>query len=821
MTNYNPQKIEKKWQRVWDKKKIFETPDKSREPKFYCLGMFPYPSAEGMHMGHCKNYTFTDLIAKFKKMNGFNILHPMGWDAFGLPAENYALKTGIHPAISTKKAIKNMKRQLISVGFGYDWQREICSSDPNYYKWTQWLFLQFYKAGLVYQKEAKANFCPSCKTVLANEQVVDGNCERCNSLIEKRYLKQWFFKITNYTERLLTDLKKVDWPEKIKVIQQNWIGKSAGTSIKFEVIAGAGLNPAPANLTTAEISVFTTRADTLFGCTYVVIAPEHPLFEELKSKIENWSDVEKYIKEAVKKSDIERLAEDKEKTGIECQGIKAVNPVNNQQVPVFVADYVLLDYGTGAIMAVPAHDQRDQDFAKKLGLPIVEVIKNALEQDGLLINSGQFSGLESFEAREQITKWLEKEKKGKKVVCYKLRDWLISRQRYWGCPIPIIHCQKCGVAPVPEKDLPVRLPNIKDFKPSGDGQSPLVKSEKFVNIKCPKCSGPAKRETDTLDTFACSSWYFLRYPDAKNKKEFADKRKIKNWLPVDLYVGGAEHAVLHLLYARFFTKALKDFGKIDFQEPFTKLFNQGMIYYQGAKMSKSKGNVVDPDEIIKKYGADTARLYVCFMGPADQATEWSDKGIMGCWRFLNRVWKISEKQPVSLSLQRGEQLKTKNDKNLEKLLHQTIKKVTEDIENFRFNTAISGLMILINEFEKQEEITLTYYFLFLLLLAPFAPHISEELWQKLGHKTTIFEQKWPKYNPKLIIENTFTLIIQINGKVRDKIEISVGISKEEVEKLIFSREKIKKWIDDRKIKNIIFIPNKLINIILYDDESRN
>jgi len=871
MINYNPQKIEKKWQNKWERVGVFKTSDKfktraerseeksnkdlfsssssltcgnskyedkrssSIKTNFYCLGMFPYPSAEGMHMGHCKNYTFTDLIAKFKKMNGFNVLHPMGWDAFGLPAENYALKTGIHPAISTKKAIKNIKKQLISVGFGYDWQKEICSSNSDYYKWTQWIFLQFYKAGLAYQKEAKANFCPSCKTVLANEQVVDGKCERCNSLVEKKYLKQWFFKITNYTERLLVDLKKINWPENIKAMQQNWIGKSEGTEIKFKVIAILGLKS-----TMAEISVFTTRADTLFGCTYIVIAPEHPLLQELKAKIQNWLYVEKYIKEAIKITDIERLAEDREKTGIECQGIKAVNPINNQEVPVFVADYVLLEYGTGAIMAVPFHDKRDQSFAKKMGLEIKEVIKKdvwagdetstsslrfasprsarVIEEDGILINSGQFSGLESAEARKQITKWLEKKKKGKKVICYKLRDWLISRQRYWGCPIPIIHCSKCGVVSVPEKDLPVRLPNIKDFKPSGDGESPLVKSEKFVNVKCPKCSSLAKRETDTLDTFVCSSWYFLRYPDAKNKKEAFNKFKAKNWLPVDLYVGGAEHAVLHLLYARFFTKALKDLGYLNIDEPFSKLFNQGMIYYQGAKMSKSKGNVIDPDETIKKYGADTVRLYECFMGPADQAIEWSDKGIMGCWRFLNRVWNLNSKVKnqtfIYGSKSRKENKIFFNYKSLEKLLHQTIKKVTEDIENFRFNTAISALMILINEFEKEKEISFNHYSLFLLLLAPFAPHISEELWQKLGYKTTIFEQKWPKYNPKLIKENTFTLIVQINGKVRDKIELNIGTSKEEVEKIILSQEKIKKWLEDKKVKKIIFIPNKLINIIL-------
>jgi len=809
MKNYNPQTIEKKWQRIWEKTGIFRTSDKSKKPKFYCLGMFPYPSAQGIHIGHLKNYTFSDLIAKKKKMENFNVLHPMGWDAFGLPAENYALKTGIHPAITTKKAIKNMKRQISSVGFGYDWQREVCTSDPGYYKWTQWLFLQFYKAGLAYQKEAKANFCPSCKTVLANEQVIEDKCERCGSLIEKKYLKQWFFKITNYAERLLNDLEKVDWPEKIKIMQKNWIGKSEGITIKFEILNSK-----------FEILVFTTRADTLFGCTYLVLAPEYPLLQELKSKINNWSEVEKYIKKAISKTDIERLTEDREKTGIKCEGIMAINPINNQEVPIFVADYILMEYGTGAIMAVPAHDQRDFVFAKKYGLAIKEVIKpekeefsidkndnvTAFEEDGVLINSGFFSGMESAKAREEIAKYLIKREQGKKVICYKLRDWLISRQRYWGCPIPIIHCSKCGESAVLEKDLPVELPYIKDFKPSGEGKSPLAKLKKFVEIKCPKCHGPAERETDTLDTFACSSWYFLRYTDSKNKKEFADERKIKNWLPVNMYIGGAEHAVLHLLYARFFTKTLKDLDYLNFDEPFSKLFNQGMIYYQGAKMSKSKGNVVDPDEMIKKYGADTLRLYICFMGPSDQAVEWSDEGIVGCYRFLQKVWNLFEK------LEANSKLQILNSK-LEKLLHKTIKKVTEDIENFRFNTAVSSLMILVNELEKQPTLPVVSCKLLTKLLAPFAPHISEELWQKIGGKKSIFEEKWPKYDPKLIKEEIITLIIQTNGRVRDKIEVETNITKEEAEKLTLSREKIKKYIANQKIKKIIFVPQKLINIV--------
>ena len=816
--DYNPQKIEKKWQRQWEKLKLFKTPDKSKKPKFYVLDMFPYPSAEGVHVGHLRGYTFSDLIAKKKTMEGFNCLHPMGWDAFGLPAENFAIKTGIHPAKLTKESITNIKKQLLSAGFGYDWEREICSCQPDYYKWTQWMFLRLYQAGLAYKKEAAVNFCPSCKTVLANEQVIEGRCERCSSLVEKKYLEQWFFKITDYAERLLNDLNKIDWPEKIKIMQRNWIGKSEGTDIEFR-LQPALRPPAEAGpITNYElgIKVFTTRVDTLFGCTYVVIAPEHPIIENLKFKIGNWKEIEKYVEKAKKKTEIERLAEDKEKTGIELKWIKAINPVNNQEVPIFVADYVLMEYGTGVIMAVPAHDQRDFIFAKKHNLPIVEVIKSddgkssvekdAFEEDGVLTNSGVFNGLSSARAREEITKYLRKRNLGQTAIYYKLRDWLISRQRYWGAPIPIIYCPKCGEVPVPEKDLPVKLPEIKDFKPTGKGESPLAKSKKFVNLRCPKCGAASKRETDTLDTFVCSSWYFLRYIDPKNKKEPFGKLKVKNWLPVDLYIGGAEHATLHLLYARFFTKFLFDQKLIHFPEPFLKLFNQGIVYRQGAKMSKSKGNVVTPDHIIQKFGADTMRLYELFMGPADQATEWSDKGVIGCYRFLNKIWSLRQKTV-------DKKQRTEN-RELERLIHKTIKKVTEDIESFRFNTAISALMILTNELEKENQLSVISYQLLLKLLAPMAPHLSEELWQKLGNKKSIFLEKWPKYDSKLIKEEIVTLVIQVNGKVRDKIEVEAGISKEEAKKLALSREKVQKWIEGKEIKKVIFVPGKLINIVV-------
>ena len=807
---YDPQRIERKWQRIWEKRGIFKAKDFSKKSKFYILDMYPYPSAEGLHVGHPRGYVASDIIANYKRMKGYNVLHPMGWDAFGLPAENFAIKTGIHPVLTTKKAIKNIKKQLISTGFGYDWQREINSSQPEYYKWTQWMFLKLYKRDLAYKKEAPVNFCPSCKTVLAREQVIDGKCERCDSLVEKKYLKQWFFKITDYAERLLNDLEKIDWPEKIKVMQRNWIGKSEGTEIKFLISNSQFL-----------IDIFTTRADTLFGCTYVVVAPEYPLIEELKPQISNWKEIEKYMEEAKKKTEIERLAEDynpptaQAKTGIELKGIKAVNPINNQEVPIFVADYVLMEYGTGAIMAVPAHDQRDLLFAKKYNLPIVEVIKSvdgkssvettAFEEDGILTNSGVFNGLDSTKAKEEITKYLEKRNLGKRAIHYKLRDWLISRQRYWGAPIPIIYCPKCGGIPVPEQNLPVLLLKIKDFKPTGKGESPLAKVEKFVKVKCPKCGKSARRETDTLDTFVCSSWYFLRYVDPKNQKEFASKGKIKNWLPVDLYIGGAEHAVMHLLYARFFIKALFDQKLIDFNEPFLKLFNQGIVYRKGAKMSKSKGNVVTPNYIFEKFGADTMRLYELFIGPSDQATEWSDKGVIGCYRFLNKVWNLQSKVNYELRITNYE---------LEKLIHKTIKKVTEDIEDFRFNTAVSALMILANEFEKAKELSVISYRSLVKLLAPMAPHIAEELWQKLGSKKSIFFQPWPKYEPKLAKEEIIILVIQVNGKVRDKIEVKIDVSAKEAKELAISQKKVQKWIEGKEIKKIIFVPRKLINIVI-------
>lgn len=799
--NYSPQKIEKKWQKIWQEKKNFEAKDISKRPKFYCLDMFPYPSAAGLHVGHLRGYTISDVIAKKKLMEGFNVLHPMGFDAFGLPAENYAIKTGIHPQITTFRAIKNIKKQLISSGFGYDWKREVITCLPEYYKFTQWLFLTLYKANLAYRKFSPVNFCPSCKTVLAREQVIDGKCERCNCEVEKREMEQWFFKITAYSERLLRDLEKIDWPENIKLMQKNWIGRSEGTEIKFKI------------QNSKFISVFTTRADTLFGVTYLVLAPEHPILRELKDKIKNWKKIERYINLAKKKTEIERTAEEKEKEGIRIEGVEAVHPLTQERLPVFVADYVLLEYGTGAVMGVPAHDQRDFFFAKKYNLPIKEVIKpkigefnfkeKAFIEDGILINSKAFSGLDSFTARKEITKYLKQRNLGKEAVCYKLRDWCISRQRYWGAPIPIIYCKNCGKVPVSEKDLPVILPKIKDFLPTGEGKSPLAKVEKFVKTKCPKCKSLAERETDTMDTFVCSSWYFLRYVDSKNNKVFASTKKIKKWLPVDLYIGGAEHAVMHLLYARFITKVLYDLGYLNFDEPFLKLFNQGTVYYKGAKMSKSRGNVVSPEYIFKKYGADTMRLYELFMGPANQATEWSDKGVKGCFRFLNRVWGLKEKVKEKIK-----------EEKLERLVHKTIKKVSEDIDNFKFNTAISSLMILANEMEKREKINKKLYENLILLLAPMTPHLAEEIWQILGKEQSIFKEKWPKYDEKLVKEEAFQLIVQVNGKVRDIISAPIGILKEEAQNLALKSEKVSKLISKERVKKVIFVENKLINFVV-------
>ncbi len=972
-------KIEKKWQKVWEKEGIYKI--RGNQKKFYVLDMFPYPSGEGLHVGHPRGYIATDVIARYKMMQNYSVLHPMGWDAFGLPAENYALKNKIHPRIAVQKNIKRFKDQLGKFGFTYDWSKEINTTDPEYYKWTQWIFLKLFENGLVYESNEPIIWCPSCKTGLALEDLEDGKCERCGSEVEKKPLRQWVLKMTAYAEKLLKDLDGLDWPEPIKEQQRNWIGKSEGTVVKFEI-----------QNSKFEIPVFTTRLDTIFGCTYLVVAPEHDIISNLKSQISNFAEVEKYINEAKKKSDLQRTDLAKEKTGVELKGIKALNPFNNEEAPVFVADYVLGHYGTGAVMAVPAHDERDWEFAKKYDLPIKEVVipnridkknppvngketkerknvhaivrnpqnnkflclkskkfhwitfpmggieenegvveaarreveeetgyknlklikilggevraeyfakhkdenraayttcvlfdlideekspvekewedshelmwideknlnydtlchaemddwvkrlngEGAFTEDGALVNSGEFTGLKSGEAREKMSEWLEKNKLGAKKINYKMRDWVFARQRYWGEPFPLVFCEHCaekiksgkykkgeftkgellnlGWIQIYEKDLPVKLPNVKSYEPSGTGESPLVNIKKWVNAKCSKCKGLAKRETNTMPQWAGSCWYYIGYLIKKGKKYNWDKKEIKKWLPVDLYVGGVEHATRHLLYARFWHKFLYDIKQVSSKEPFNKLMNQGLILAEdGRKMSKRWGNVVNPDEMIKQFGADSLRLYEMFIGPFAQSVAWNLDGIRGMKRFLDRIYKFYQKSEIRSASRRT---KSETNSKLERLIHQTIKKVTEDIENFRFNTAISSLMILFNEMEKNfGTLKLLNFETFLKLLAPFAPHLTEELYQSLKASKfkSIHLESWPEYDAKLIKEENFELIIQINGKVKDKISVQTGISQEEAEKAALAVEKIKIAVVGVKIRKIIFVPNKLINIVI-------
>jgi leucyl-tRNA synthetase len=818
MELYEPQKIEEKWQKNWEENKTnaCDLNDK-RKTKFYNLVMFYYPSGDKIHIGHGYNYTGADVLGRYKRMKEFNVLQPIGADAFGLPAENYAIKTGVHPAKNTKDNIDFGRKQLKSLGIMFDWDKEINTSVPEYYKWTQWLFGVLYKNGLAYRAGAPVNWCPSCKTVLANEQVIDGKCERCESDVIQKNLKQWFFKITDYAEKLLEGHKKLNWPERTIAMQKNWIGRSEGTEIEFKI-----------QNSKFKINVFTTRIDTIFGVTALVLAPEHELIKNLESRIKNYEGVQSYVKNAAKKSELEKTDLEKEKTGVELKGIYAINPLNNEKIPIWIGDYVVATYGGGAVMFVPAHDQRDWEFAKKYNLKIKKVIipkaimtfarnardlamgsKTELRPEvecftdyGELINSGQFNGLKSEDAIEKITKWLEKNKLGKKTINYHLRDWLISRQRYWGAPIPIIYCDKCGEVLVEEKDLPVELPDLKDFKPTNEGESPLARSEKFVNVKCPKCDSPAKRCTETMDTFVCSSWYFLRYLSPHLDKNAFDKKLTKKWLPVDQYTGGAEHACLHLLYARFITKVLFNQKLINFDEPFTRLNHQGMILgTDGEKMSKSRGNVVIPDDYVKAYGADTFRLYVLFIAAFEDGGVWSDKGIEGIYRFLKRVWYLmQDKSKIGKATSSG----------LAQKLHYTIKKVETDIENFKFNTAIASMMELINIWtEEGSVISKKDAESFLKILAPFAPHIAEELFGG-----GIFDESWPKYDDKLIKKDTIDLVVQINGKVRDKIAAKNDISEDEAKKLVLSSEKIKSWLKNQEPKKIIFVKNKLINIVI-------
>jgi len=940
---YNPQEIERKWQEYWEKEGIFQVDLKKSKKPYYNLMMFPYPSAEGLHVGNVYAFTGSDIHGRFRRFQGFNVFEPIGFDAFGIHSENFAIKKGIHPKVLVKKNTDNFRVQLKNLGCLFDWRHEVDTTKPDYYKWTQWLFLQLFKAGLAYRKKAPVDWCPSCKTVLADEQVIEGKCERCDSQVIQKETEQWFLKITNYAEKLLKNLEKIDWSERTKTAQRNWIGKSEGALIKFQISGQE-----------RQIEVFTTRPDTLFGCSYLVLAPEHPLIEELKSKVNNFEEVQKYIGESKKKTELE-MTDLKEKTGVELRGVRVINPANNQEIPVFVADYVLGSYGTGAVMAVPSHDERDFEFAKKYGLPIKRVIEpcfvstkgsdkvrqefpfiereaimaivkhwsedkyiglkwkkvdwqtfitggpengqtaeegaiaeiieetgylhpklvKKLERvhskffhvpknlnrfahfsvfyfelqdgecteiscadrdnhetvwvspeemekfltpeaqlfswkelyngpqvyagEGIMVDSSRFNGMDSEKAKWEITKFV----KGKKTVNYHLRDWLISRQRYWGPPIPIIYCQKCGTVPVPEKDLPVELPHVENFRPKGTGESPLASIESFVNTRCPKCGGPAKRETDVSDTFLDSSWYFFRYPSSDLEEKPFDKGLVKKWLPVDMYIGGQEHAVLHLLYTRFITMALKDLNQIDFEEPFKKFRAHGLLTKEGAKMSKSKGNVVNPDEYYQKYGADTLRMYLMFIGPFSQGGDWQDKGIVGLARFLEKVWALPERAEAGIK-----------NKKLDILTNKTIKKVTEDLEELHYNTAISAMMILGNEMTNEENLPIENLKQLIILLAPFAPYISEEIWQRLGQKGTIHNESWPKYDPKLIKEETISLVIQVNGRVRGIIEAKADITQSEAEELAISQEKIKNWIEGKKIKKVIFVPGKLINIVV-------
>jgi len=797
---YSPKEIEPKWQKYWEENNFYQAEDFSKKKKLFLLVEFPYPSGAGLHVGHCRSYSALDAVARKKRMEGFNVLFPMGWDAFGLPTENYAIKTGIHPRIATEKNIANFKKQLKSLGLSFDWSREINTTDPGYYKWTQWIFLKLFEKGLAYQAEIPVNWCPSCRIGLANEEVIDGKCERCGAVSEQRKLKQWMLKITKYADRLINDLEKVDFWEKIKAQQINWIGRSYGAEIDFKIDSGE------------SIKAFTTRADTIFGVTAIVLAPEHSLIEKLKAKSSNSKEVDDYIKKSKEKTEFERTELEKKKTGVQLKGVFAINPINNEKINVWVGDYVVGTYGGGAVMVVPAHDKRDYGFAKEYGIEIKEVIsgKEASEEVfvgyGTLINSGDFNGLSSEKAIEKIVSYLEKKGLGRRTVNFKLRDWIFSRQHYWGEPIPIIHCSKCGLVAVPEKDLPVELPYIEKYQPTNTGESPLAAISEWVNVKCPKCNGPAKRETDTMPNWAGSSWYFMRYIDPKNNQAVADKKKLDYWTPVDWYNGGMEHTTLHLLYSRFWYKFLFDIGIVSNLEPYQKRTSHGMILAEdGRKMSKSFGNVISPDEVVGRYGADALRVYEMFMGPFDQAIAWSTQGVNGVYRFLDRFWNLVEECKNN----------TKSDNEAIKLVHKLNKKIDEDLENIKFNTAVAAFMEFLNfATANKEKIGQDIIERMILLLAPFAPHISEELWHSLGHNDSVHNQKWPQYDPKMIKEEKANLIIQINGKVRDKIEIEVGISEKEAKEMALSQEKVKNWIKDQKIKKVIFVPNQLINFVI-------
>ncbi|MEW6661319.1 MAG: leucine--tRNA ligase [Bacillota bacterium] len=822
---YDFRELEAKWQEEWEKNLLYKVTERGDKPKYYALEMFPYPSGN-LHMGHVRNYSIGDVVARFKTMQGYNVLHPMGWDAFGLPAENAAIKHGnVHPSEWTWSNINNMRRQLKAMGISYDWAREVATCHPDYYKWTQWLFLLLFKNGLAYKKKAAVNWCPSCATVLANEQVVDGACERCDTIVEKKDLEQWFFKITAYADRLLDDLQKLPgWPEKVKIMQQNWIGRSTGVEFNFTV-----------ENTGEDIPVFTTRHDTVFGATYLVLAPEHPLVEKLTAGTPHEAKVREFVQRVRQLKEMERTSADTEKEGIFI-GAYAINPMNGEQVPIWTANYVLMDYGTGAVMGVPAHDQRDLDFSRKYSLPVrivvqplgeqldPETLVTAYDEEGFMVNSGQFNGLPSEEAKERIADHMEQQQIGRRRINFRLRDWLISRQRYWGAPIPIVYCQGCGAVPVPEKDLPVELPLKVEFKPTGD--SPLTTNPDFLNTTCPTCGKPAKRETDTMDTFVDSSWYFLRYcsPDAP---EVYDQAKANYWMNVDQYIGGVEHAILHLMYSRFFVKVLYDLDWLDYEEPFQNLLTQGMVLKDGGKMSKSKGNTVSPEEIIAKYGADTARLFILFAAPPERDLEWSDQGVEGCFRFLNRVWRLVYNyvpQLEGVSLYQDEELDVEA-RNLRRALHAGVKKITDDItQRFNFNTGISAIMEMVNALyhykdqvpQEQQYLPLVKEGLWLLthVLAPFAPHITEEMWQALGGSGSIHQRPWPKFDPAALVQDQVTIVVQINGKVRDRVQVPANLSASEMEQEVMSMDRVIRLLAGKEVVKVIPVPDKLLNIVV-------
>lgn len=803
-TEYRPAEFESKWQKVWEEQKAFAATNDTSKPKFYGLVEFPYPSGQGLHVGHPRSYTALDIVTRIRRMQGYNVLYPMGWDAFGLPTENYAIKNHVHPKVVTEENVANFKRQLKSLGFAFDWDREVNTTDPAYYKWTQWIFLKLFEHGLAYKQEMPINWCTSCKVGLANEEVVNGVCERCGGEVVQKLKSQWMLRITDYAQRLIDDLADVDYIEKIKVQQKNWIGRSEGAEVDFKLLP-----------TQDTVTVYTTRPDTLFGATYMVLSPEHPFIEKMKDSIQNFDAVEQYRQISAHKSEFERTELAKDKTGVPLEGIKAVNPVNGKEIPVWISDYVLMTYGTGAIMAVPAHDGRDWEFAKKFHLPIIEVVAGGEDvqneaftgvSSGKMVNSGFLDGMEVGEAKGAMIQYLEDKGLGKKKVNFKLRDWVFSRQRYWGEPIPLVHCDKCGWVALPEEQLPLLLPEIEDYEMTDDGQSPLAKVDDWVHTTCPKCGGPAARETDTMPQWAGSSWYFLRYIDPHNDKALADPELLRYWMDVDWYNGGMEHVTLHVLYSRFWYKFLYDIGVVPGKEPYRKRTSHGMILGEnGEKMSKSRGNVINPDEIVEEYGADTFRLYEMFIGAFDQATPWSMNGVRGCRKFLERVWALSD-----WVTDESEEYSSE----LESVMHKTIKKVDEDVGRMKFNTAIAAMMSLMNEFAAKKRLTRGEYKTFLLLLNPFAPHMTEELWERARFPGLCSIAPWPKFDEAKTQDEMVELVLQVNGKVRDKITLPAGTPQDEARQAAMDNKRVRELIDGRQVVKAIVVPNKLVNIVV-------